>query len=284
MRKFALQLICALDFAHNRNVIHTGNRFPQPSKEQETDRLCQDLKPDNIFVKFRDFSLIQDYLSHMPLPKQNKDEKDYTPIVSVPLRCSYFSDAQFQDIDGFDVVLGDWGVASWADKHLIENIQPVKLRAPEVLIGAPWDFKADVWNLGALLLEVYRNVRMFSGRVPPDGKYHVRQHLAEIVDFFGPFPQELLQKGDQELVKEYFDDEGNVKGAQPVDRPGLSSEFFTPGMDKVIRQDFILCMKSIMTINPSERPLPRETLELPWLDASVSRARARASKPGCVMT
>ncbi|POS80185.1 serine/threonine protein kinase [Diaporthe helianthi] len=182
----------------------------------------------SVFVKSRDFSLIEeDYLAHMPLPKQNRDEKDYTPIISVPLRCAYFNDAQIQDIDGFDIAQG----------------LGHELRAPEVLIGAPWDAKADVWNLGALVLEVYRNG----------------------VDFFGPFPQELLQKGDQELVKEYFDDVGRVKGAEPVDRPGLSWGFFTPGIDQKTRGDFINFMNKITTINPSERPFPRETLQLPCL-------------------
>lgn len=99
----------------------------------------------------------------MPLPKQNRDEEAYAPIISVPLRCNYFNKAQIQDIGGFDIALGDWGVSTWADRHLTENIQPVKLRAPEVLIEAPWDLKANVWNLGALILEVCRNVRMFSG-------------------------------------------------------------------------------------------------------------------------
>lgn len=203
----------------------------------------------------------------MPLPKQNRDEEYYTPIMSIPLRCSYFNEAQGQDIYGFDIVLGDWGVSSWADKHLTERIQPVTLRAPECLIQAPWDAKADVWNLGAIILELYRNVRMFSGRVAPDGHYDVRQHLAEIVDFFGPFPQELLQRGSQKLVKEFFDDEGNVKGAQPVTRPGLSSEYFTPDMEDDLRQDFVAFMQGVMKINPRERPTPEEMLKLPWIDA-----------------
>ena len=30
-------------------------------------------------------------------------------------------------------------------------IQPVALRSPEVLIGAPWDTKADIWNFGCLV-------------------------------------------------------------------------------------------------------------------------------------
>lgn len=221
----------------------------------------------------------------MPLPKQNRDEKSYTPIRSVSLRNNYFNEAQGQDLSGFDISLGDWGVSTWTDKHLTENIQPVRLRAPEVLIGAPWDAKVDVWNVGAVILEVYRNKCMFSGRVAPDSHYEVRQHLAEIVDFFGPFPKGLLQRGNQKLVRKFFDDEGRVKGAEPVTRPGLSSKFFTPDMDKVLRRDFVAFMRGVMKIDPRERPTPEEMLELPWLDpkgtGDTSGGQARAGVWGC---
>lgn len=45
---------------------------------------------------------------------------------------NYFNDTQIQDKTGFDVALEDWGVATWADRHLTESIKPVKLRTPEV--------------------------------------------------------------------------------------------------------------------------------------------------------
>lgn len=189
MRKFTLQVVCALGFAHDRDVIHTGNHFLGLVQICCADKLHRDLKPDNILVRSRDFSLIEsDYLAHMPLPQQTRDEENYTPIISVPLRCNYFNDAQIQDIGGFDIALGGWGVSGWADKHLTEIIQPIRLLAPEVLVGALWDSKAETGNLGALILEVYRNVRMFSGRVPLHGHYDLRRHLAEPVDFFGPLP------------------------------------------------------------------------------------------------
>lgn len=43
------------------------------------------------------------------------------------------------------------GSASWFDRHLTEWIQPEKLRAPEVILGAQWDQKVDIWNLGLIV-------------------------------------------------------------------------------------------------------------------------------------
>ncbi|KAK2734157.1 hypothetical protein FQN57_001872 [Myotisia sp. PD_48] len=130
---------------------------------------------------------------------------------------------------------GDWGVASLINSHLCKVIQVIALRSPEVLIDAPWGLATDLWNLGAVILEVFRAVRMFSGR-GPDRNYAVQFHLHEIVDLFGPFPKALLQKGDQTLVKEYFDDKGYVK-LPPLKRLGLESEaFLNPLPDPGVRQ------------------------------------------------
>ncbi|KAG6239085.1 hypothetical protein E4U25_001125 [Claviceps purpurea] len=47
----------------------------------------------------------------------------------------------------------DFGVASWRENHLFEEIQPLALRAPEVAIGAPWDTGVDIWTLGCLCIK-----------------------------------------------------------------------------------------------------------------------------------
>ena len=172
----------------------------------------QDIKPDNIFVKFRDTSLIESqYLKQLPAVVQDSSVDRYSPVRSQSLKKFYFTPEQ--SLLGFEVALGDWGVASWADNHLAELIQPVTLRAPEVLIKAPWDATTDWWNLGAVILEVFRCVRMFDGRAPPDGQYQLKQHLSEIVAYFGPFPKDLLEKGDAELVETYFDEAGYIREA-----------------------------------------------------------------------
>ncbi|POS76289.1 serine/threonine protein kinase [Diaporthe helianthi] len=247
MRKFSLQLVAALDFAHESGVIHT------------------DIKPDNIFVKVRDVHRIEtEYLVEEPIPQQNKDEEQYTPIRSRSLRKCYFGDDPTRLIE-LDVALGDWGVSSWADKHLTENIQPVALRAPEVLIRAPWDTNVDWWNLGAVIFEVYRSICMFDGGAPPDGHYEVREHLAEIVDLFGPFPKRLLEKGDA-AIREWFDDGGRIKDYEPMGRPPLESETFLPGLDQTTRDVFGSFLRAMMKIDPGERPIPGELVQQPWLD------------------
>ncbi|KAH8120747.1 serine/threonine-protein kinase SRPK3 [Trichoderma asperellum] len=250
MRRFTIQLVLALDFAHELNVIHT------------------DIKPDNIFVKFRDYSLIESgYLNDISIPQQNREEPQYCPIPSWLLRAFYFNRADDTRADEFDIALGDWGVASWTTKHLTEKIQPVALRSPEVLIEAPWGTATDWWNLGALILELFRTVRMFSGRVPPDGHYELKRHLTEIVDLFGPFPTKLLEKGNQDIVGKLFDSKGQIQEPDPLDGPGLLSEAWLPGLDQEQRECFVSFLKTMMKIDPEERPTPEDILRHPWLGA-----------------
>lgn len=204
------------------------------------------------------------YLVEESIPKQDKSVERYTPIQSRPLRAYYFG-ADVTRFHELDIALGDWGVSSWTTKHLTENIQPVALRAPEVLIRALWDTKVDWWNLGAVVFEIYRAVRLFYGQVPPDGHYEVKEHLAEIVDIFGSFPKALLEKGDA-TVQGMFDDEGRIKDIGPMGRPPLESEVFLPSLNQTTRDVFGSFLRTMMKIDPAERPTPEELLEHPWLD------------------
>lgn len=272
MHRFAIQLVVALDFAHEDGVIHTGMYMTFRSKRNYLDQTDYklDIKPDNIFVKFRDYSLIESgYLLEVPIPQQDREETQYCPVPSQPLRYHYFNEADDARVDEFDIALGDWGVSSWTTKHLCETIQPVALRSPEVLIGAPWDESTDWWNLGAVLLEVFRAVRMFSGRVPPNGDYELKKHLIEIVDLFGPFPKAFLEKGNQEIVRDLFDEEGRIKDAAPMNRPGLSSEAFMPGLSQESRKEFAEFLELLMKVDPEQRPSAMDLLRHPWLDAVV---------------
>jgi serine/threonine-protein kinase SRPK3 len=43
------------------------------------------------------------------------------------------------------------GVANKMSNRYAVLIQPEALRSPEVIIGAEWDTKADIWNFGCLV-------------------------------------------------------------------------------------------------------------------------------------
>ena len=65
MRKFPVQLVCDLDFAHKRSVIHT------------------DITPENIFVTLDPTRIESEYLAKDGLiPHQDRNEPQYTPIPS----------------------------------------------------------------------------------------------------------------------------------------------------------------------------------------------------------
>ena len=64
----------------------------------------------------------------------------------------------------------DFGLATRLDKPSTHNgmvgeqlgiypIQPDYYRAPEVILGCGWNFKADIWNFGVLV----RLLKLFSG-------------------------------------------------------------------------------------------------------------------------
>lgn len=152
-------------------------------------------------------------------------------------------------------------------KHLTEKIQPVALRSPEVLIQAPWNESTDWWNLGGVIHEVYRAIRMFSGAVPPDGHYELKEHIAEIINLFGPFPKELLEKGNQEIVGSLFDSEGSIKNPDSLTRVEITSDEFTPGLDLETRDEYVSFLQALMKINPRSRWEVMDLLRHPWLGA-----------------
>ncbi|KAK0933021.1 hypothetical protein LTR29_015386 [Friedmanniomyces endolithicus] len=90
------------------------------------------------------------------------------------------------------IVILDLGVASWTDKHLSDNIQPEHLRAPEVILGAPWDPPVDIWSLGCLVMEFVKGHVAFLGAASEGRKFAIpRLKVTNLADFVdgkeGPF-------------------------------------------------------------------------------------------------
>ncbi|OJI89146.1 hypothetical protein ASPTUDRAFT_80083 [Aspergillus tubingensis CBS 134.48] len=232
MKKVTKQLLSALDYAHACGVIHT------------------DIKQSNIMVKFRNLAIIDKYLEDS-LSNPAADLGEYN-----------FDDAS--ELVQADVVLGDWGSASWVEKHLIDFIQPTLLRAPEVILGAPWGTKVDIWNLGALLPELLDALRMFNGRADVTGSvYLTKHHLEEIEALFGPFPPELLQSGDPQIVQQFFDKEFNFRDW--TQRPPAVLERWIESIEGPEKTSFLSMIRSMLVIDPEQRMTALSLQDAPWL-------------------
>ena len=109
---------------------------------------------------------------------------------------------------------------------------------------------------------------MFYGKVTLEEDYSVKLHLHEIESFFGPFPREFLDKGDQDLVKEFFDDEGRIPGFSHLGgRYPLESESWMMSLPREKAEQFASFLRMMMKINPAERPTIKELLRHRWLGA-----------------
>ena len=110
-------------------------------------RMPLDLKADNILMSFEDPSVIEEYV---------KAQGDYPmPRKRVGDRNIYLSHNNFGTLKSYLILpkIVDFGLAQQGDSKepLRHPIQPPLYHAPEVLLGVPWSYSTDVWNLGVLV-------------------------------------------------------------------------------------------------------------------------------------
>jgi serine/threonine-protein kinase SRPK3 len=105
----------------------------------------------------------------------------------------------------------------------LATIQPFPLRAPEVILKAPWTQSADIWNLGAVVPELIYGQNISSGGDEAD--YTVAGHLAEINALLGPFPPHLIAETQTQEARELFDAGGNVREPKSQKVVSLAERF-----------------------------------------------------------
>ncbi|KAI1326910.1 kinase-like domain-containing protein [Xylariaceae sp. FL0255] len=246
VKHVARRLLLALDYAHSRDVIH-----------------C-DIKPDNIFLKIKDHRGVAQYLAQAPIPVQNRNESVYSVVKSCPL-ADYFLSGNVAS-DQFDVVLGDFSVATWAVDPPATVIQPLFFRSPEVLIRAEWNTSTDIWNLGAVLYRLACGETMVSEIQNPDGTLNYEEFLTQIAEIFGPFSKRLLDNADDhELVQMLFDNDGKIKGLEEFEGCLLFLNDYLPGVDDANHKSFANFLVFMMKVDPEDRPISQTLLTHAWL-------------------
>lgn len=150
------------------------------------------------------------------------------------------------------------------------------LRAPEVIIGHPYDSRIDIWSVGAVLAELYTGYVLFQNDSVPT-------MLSRISGIMGPFPRHVLQNGKD--TGKYFttsnivyerDEEGTFHLIFPKQTNLTSRLHFhhhhgsSPNRKLSVaeRKDeelFIDFVRAMLNLDPSKRFTAAEALQHPWL-------------------
>eukprot|EP00658_Telonema_sp_P-2_P084347 TRINITY_DN9342_c0_g1_i8.p1 TRINITY_DN9342_c0_g1~~TRINITY_DN9342_c0_g1_i8.p1 ORF type:complete len:404 (+),score=84.18 TRINITY_DN9342_c0_g1_i8:294-1505(+) len=83
----------------------------------------------------------------------------------------------------------DFGSSCFTSDHLSSYVQSRSYRAPEVILGADYDGRIDVWSIGAILVELVTQEVLFQSET-------AAEMLARIVAVCGmPLPRSMLYEG-----------------------------------------------------------------------------------------
>ncbi|KAK5937467.1 hypothetical protein PMZ80_010085 [Knufia obscura] len=180
-----------------------------------------------------------------------------------------------------DAVISDLGEAEDGKLQRHHNAQPNWYRSPEVMLKADWSYPADIWNVGAMIWDLFEGKGMFFGDDPEFKVYSTRAHLAEIIGMLGPPPLDLLKRGRR--VDEFFDEKGIstpstvLKVAYPkFDVGNFIAEVAVPdnsleGSEERLEGDnkkaFLEFMRSMLQWRPEDRKTAKDLLQDPWLNS-----------------
>ncbi|KAJ8497779.1 hypothetical protein OPV22_008331 [Ensete ventricosum] len=102
--------------------------------------------------------------------------------------------------------LCDFGNAMFAGKNEITPYLVSRFyRAPEIILGLPYDHPMDVWSVGCCLYELYTGKVLFPGSSNND---MLRLHM----ELKGPFPKKMLRKGA--FTDHHFDQDLNFHATE----------------------------------------------------------------------
>lgn len=150
-------------------------------------------------------------------------------------------------------------------------------RAPEIILGIPYDYSIDTWSVGCTLFELYTGKILFTGR-------NNNQMLKSIMECRGKYPPKLLRRGS--LAHLHFDDMSNFHSTEEDKITGRLAtrvmDFKKPTRDLKTRllgkgtrgmSDgeakelalFVDLLDRCLSLNPEKRCTPAEALKHPFI-------------------
>ncbi|KAJ9490350.1 hypothetical protein VN97_g2932 [Penicillium thymicola] len=270
-------LLVGLDYLHSEcKVVHA------------------DLKLGNILMSFENENVLPNFIKRQQ-PIQCKVDVDSGQTI---YRChNDFGALNGREIKNMVPKIADFGLATRLDKPSSRNgmvgkqlgiypIQPDHYRAPEVILGCGWDFKADIWNFGVLLWNILGSKELFEQVHYTNGQYDAKSHLAEMIALLGAPPEVLLAKSKamsecnwpQPITNDagelcnnaqeffngpFFNTEDEFRYSELI--PSRSLEDTAPFLEEKDREAFLSFVRQMLTWLPEKRKSARELMDHPFL-------------------
>ncbi|KAK0385359.1 hypothetical protein NLU13_7835 [Sarocladium strictum] len=273
LKMFKLYIFCllqALDYLHSScHLIHT------------------DIKDDNIMINFEDDAVLKSFV------KLQKSSPQQSYTCSLDDRRIYVSSNDFGPLRGRSLLpqLGDFNLCfpGLVDRGHLSAIQSHRYRAPEVLLGCPWTYSVDIWNIGLLMWDLVDDVTLFDRPAGDDGEYDAHVHLAQMVSLLGDPPtpvierERLCRKDKLQLERPvinlkgqecnnmnefwggpFFDEEGCIMRRDLItrDRTLADTVLHLQNEDK---KQFLDFARSMLHWIPEKRSTAKELMEHPFL-------------------
>eukprot|EP00949_MAST-11_sp_MAST-11-sp1_P002639 g2639.t1 len=165
----------------------------------------------------------------------------------------------FSREDAGKVILIDFGSACFLTDIPTSYVASRAYRAPELLIGAPYDAGIDVFALGAVLAEFWTGNVLFQS----DSAGLVGQ-ICRMAGILGEFPPSLLRRGC--FSQRYFTSSGHMYS----ESAGHKVTLFFPKQTSLTHrlrcpdQHFIHVISSLLAIDMHQRPTASQMLRHVW--------------------
>ena len=171
----------------------------------------------------------------------------------------------------------DLGSASDASENEITQYLVSRFyRAPEIILGMPYDFAIDMWSIGCTLFELYTGKILFTGRSN-------NQMLRAIMECRGKFSHKILRKA--QFAGYHFDDLLNFRSVEKDRLSGkdtirvlnltkptrdLKTRLMgsVKGMNDAETKEvnlFVDLLERCLNLNPEKRCTPAEALKHPFI-------------------
>lgn len=258
IKKILYRLFKAVDVLHNDlNIIHTDlkldniliagentklqkliNEFELINSSKNIKKANKNKRQDianTIIEKMTKDGYITDYDKSSDEEESNDDKSDNS-ILLLYAKDSNASDTDSissindnlcvindTDLNNCITVLSDMGIC--INKNIKDNdlckykeIQHRCYRAPEVILGLPYDYKCDIWSIGCMAFELLTGEPLFD----PDRETRItkdKKHITDITKIIGRIPDNMINESKKKI--NIFRTDNTIKSITEIQYSGI---------------------------------------------------------------